>query len=270
MGCPLRVGDIPRLGPVDISSAETLGEYMTKSSVLNTTADATPDIESTKRRVRRGTALGGFATALSLIAVSMLSAQPAAAATAGQNAEQVVLNADEAASIASSAAIPETSPTGLAIDRSSVDGWRIDGVVTFVSYELVDTDTASRSFTGAYVDTAGTTISTVDVVLNGETATAWSNGTQVDMTTLSAESAVPSSDDAAVSDAQAKVTTTRDFCWYLNKYAEGEIALGTLVAAAGGVTALFTGPVGAAIAAAGGLKAALGGMYKWLISLWCI
>jgi hypothetical protein len=96
------------------------------------------------------------------------------------------------------------------------------------------------------------------------------NGEQIDPADLCNEPAAALPESSTEGLTAAAATTTRDFCWYLNKYAEGEIALGTLVAAAGGVTALFTGPVGAAIAAVGGLKAALGGMYKWLISLWSL
>lgn len=219
------------------------------------------------RRHQRSASRLGFSTAVAVIAISLFSAQPASAASAAAE-EQVTLSAAEAAEVAATAAIPAVSPTGLPIDKSAVEGWRIEGVVIFVSYELQDADTSSRSLTGAYLDASGATVSTVDVVGSGESMQAWSNGARVD---IAAQLNTPDSSQNGTNSAErAAPTTTRDFCWYLNKYAEGEIALGTLVAAAGGVAALFSGPVGGAVAAAGGLKAALGGMYKWLISLWCI
>lgn len=204
---------------------------------------------------------------MAVIAISLFSAQPASAASAASD-EQITLSSAEASEAASTAGIPATSPSGLPVDKSAVEGWRIEGVVTFVSYELQDADTSSRSFTGAYIDASGATVSTIDVVGSGDTMQAWSNGSRVDMSAQT--NAANSSQNDTDSAGRAAPTTTQDFCWYLNKYAEGEIALGTLVVAAGGVAALFSGPVGAAIAAGGGVKGALGGMYKWLISLWCV
>lgn len=203
--------------------------------------------------------------------VAVFGAVPANAADGTASSEQVTLTDAQAETLLLTADIPAASASGLATDTTDVEGWEIPGVVSFVSVGLDSPQTEVRSFVGAYFDTQGMQISTVEVAYNTDnTMTSWTNGERIDPADLCAEPAVAVSDSATAELTAAAATTTRDFCWYLNKYAEGEIALGTLVAAAGGVTALFTGPVGAAIAAAGGLKAALGGMYKWLISLWCL
>jgi hypothetical protein len=206
----------------------------------------------------------------SLVAVfGAIPANAAEAPTASN--DQVTLTDARADALLLEADIPAVPASGLRADPTDVEGWEIPGVVSFVSVGLDSPQTEVRSFVGAYFSTTGVQISTVEVVYNTDnTMTSWTNGEKIDPADLCAESAVGVSDSTTAGVTTAAATTTRDFCWYLNKYAEGEIALGTLVAAAGGVTALFTGPVGAAIAAAGGLKAALGGMYKWLISLWCL
>lgn len=209
-------------------------------------------------------AVGSLLAGFGAIPASAVDAAPASGA-------QVTLTKAETTALLQKADLPHESASGYAIDATDIEGWRIPGVVSFVSLGLDSPQAEVRSFVGAYFDTAGTQISTVEVAYNADASmTSWTNGEKINPADLGAESAPRTVQAAAAETSATAATTTRDFCWYLNKYAEGEIALGTLVAAAGGVTALFTGPVGAAIAAAGGLKAALGGMYKWLISLWCL
>lgn len=176
--------------------------------------------------------------------------------------EQEELTSAEAKAVLNTVKFPDKSASGYAIDKSDASGWTLPGLVTFASYDLDTPDSDRRSFIGVYLDKDGEQLSTVEIVYSAELSRAWTNGVELAQrapnTQLPQTRALP-----------PRPTTPAGFCWWLNKYADGEIALSALVAAAGGVTALFSGPAGAAIAAAGGLRGALAGGYKWFISLFC-
>ncbi|TFD03669.1 MULTISPECIES: hypothetical protein [unclassified Cryobacterium] len=216
----------------------------------------------------------GLMTAIALGSLfAAFGASPAnAAEVSPMSSEQVTLTDSQASALLLEADLPDQAASTYVLDPTDVEGWSIPGVVSFVSVGLDSPQTEVRSFLGAYFDTDGAQISTVEIAYHTDaTMTSWTNGVKIDPADLNftGQSQVEGNSDSDTVSARA-ATSTRDFCWYLNKYAEGEIAIGTLVAAAGGVAALFSGPVGGVIAAAGGLKAGLGVMYKWLISLWCL
>ena len=196
-------------------------------------------------------------------------ANPPASAQASEIATNdftvVPLSSSEARTVAAkSTALSDTS-SGIVPNSEDVEGVTIsDGTdsVTFVSYGLGTTD-GQRSFIGQYFDQAGNAGQVVEVVYSADgKSRVWDNGKVADATAM--KSTVQAQAQYNVSAIGGHST-----CWWLYKYTEGEIAWGTFVAAVGGVAALFSGPIGAAIVAAGGLKAAQGGLNKWVVSLFC-
>lgn len=205
--------------------------------------------------------------------VALLALVLASGATSARAAEPVpsdtvtteTLTPAVAKALAATSSTITTTTSGIAPDRSDIQGFTIgdaQDTTSFVSYGLGTVD-GQRSFIGQYFDAHGNAGQTVEFVyVSVEQVHVWVDGVSVDPTlaALSDESDAASTQAAGID---------RTPCWWLYKYAQGQVAFGALVAAVGGVTALFTGPVGAAIAAAGGLGAAQGGINVWVVSLFC-
>lgn len=137
--------------------------------------------------------------------------------------------------------------------------------IIFVSYGL-SIDNGKRSFIGQYVDQEGNLGQTVEVVYSSQGMSVWNNGAQIDMMDMTVKLG---NIQRQARDDRPMSAQGHSACWWLYKYAQGRVAWGTLVAAVGGVAALFTGQTGLVIAAAGGLEAAQGGISQWVVSLFC-
>lgn len=190
-------------------------------------------------------------------------AQAAVATTSGPT-DLLPLPRSEAAKLATSALPLPTAASGKKVNRLDVQGFTVGSgqtAVRFTSYGLGKSH-GNRSFVGVFVDAVGATVQQVEVVYSAHSAPrVWLNGIA---------QASTSADGQGLADSPSvRAGIKRTPCWYLYKYAQGQIAWGTLVAASGGVAALFSGPVGGAIAAAGGVQAATGGMNVWVVSLFC-
>lgn len=191
---------------------------------------------------------------VAMMVAGILSACIAVSPTSAQTKEvaQKELTTAEAADLLSRARLPVVSASGYAVDTSDIDGWTLPGVVTFVSLGLDAGNSRERSFLGAYFDQNGNQISTVEILF-GDSGRfrSWINE-------------VGSRDGDIVPQPRSM-----SFCRALDLYLEGEMTLSMIVIAAGGVTALFAGPVGGIVAAAGGVRAALAQQGKLIHKLIC-
>lgn len=146
------------------------------------------------------------------------------------------------------------------IDQTDAEGYQFtqgSKCGRFVSYGLGKAS-GHRSFIGAYKNKSGRVTSTVEVVFTGaKTAKVWVNGQRTQ---------AASSSNGTVHPMKYKRGSK---CWWAYEYATGQVAWGGFVAAVGGASAIFDGPIGAIIAAAGGLESAKGGINVWVVDFVC-